>query len=72
MFDEFAREKGISILHREGGSQFIEQITAALQAHSETPTVVHGFRIQTMFAYITAALGGCCGGLILVLDIYWR
>jgi len=59
MFDEFAREKGIAISNQDGGGQFIEQLAVALKTHRETPTVVHGFRIQTMFAYVAAALGGC-------------
>ncbi|MGD0351209.1 MAG: hypothetical protein ABSB84_12975 [Verrucomicrobiota bacterium] len=59
MFDEFARERGISLSNESGGKQFIEQMAVALKTHGKTPTVIHGFRIQTMFAYIAAALGGC-------------
>lgn len=59
MFDEFARQEGISFSDEEANNNFVEQVAAALGKHRQTPTVMHGFRAQTMFAYVAAALGGC-------------
>jgi hypothetical protein len=36
MFDEFARENGISLLNESGGKQFVEQMAVALKTHGKT------------------------------------
>ena len=59
MFDEFARQKGILFSDQEANNAFVEKVAEALSRHRQTPIVVHGFRAQTMFAYVAAALGGC-------------
>ena len=57
--DEFGRAKGYSISDGNGARKFVEEIGAWLCAHQKDPKMIHGFRIQGMFAYVAAALGHC-------------
>jgi hypothetical protein len=59
MFDQYARERGLKLSDTGGQAKFVEDLTTLLQKHRGNDTLIHGFRIQTMFAYFAAALGGC-------------
>lgn len=58
-FDEFGRAKGYAINDENGARKFLEEIGASLSHHQKDPRMIHGFRIQGMFAYVAAALGYC-------------
>jgi hypothetical protein len=59
MLDEFVQSLDSGLADQTAPEEFIKKLAGALQQHSANPIVVHGFRAQTMFAYLAAALGGC-------------
>lgn len=59
MFDQFLRSQGLDFSNQSGDEEFITQLSTALRKHRSDPILVHGLRVQTMFAYVAAALGGC-------------
>ena len=59
MFDEFARKEGLSIETEGTHDQFIQCISQTLQKHRKNPSLIHGFRVESMFAHVAAALGEC-------------
>lgn len=59
MFDEFAREKGLSIETEGTHDQFMRCISETVQKHRKNPSLLHGFRVESMFAHVAAALGEC-------------
>jgi len=50
-----AAQEGTSSTH----DAFISELKTALCEHENHPARIHGFRTQTMFAYVAAALGQC-------------
>ncbi len=59
MLDDFVRGRDQGLLDQEGVEEFFKALRAKVRAHQANPALVHGFRAQTMFAYLAAALGGC-------------
>jgi hypothetical protein len=59
MLDEFARSEGLSIKDEITQNQFIRRITDKVQKHRKNPSLLHGFRVESMFAHVAAALGEC-------------
>lgn len=59
MLDGFAQSEGMSIKDELILSKFIDKLSAAIQRHRDNPTRVFGFRVESMFAHIAAALGKC-------------
>src|SRR4051812_31435077 len=59
LLDEYARTRGVPISKESIDAEFIAGLTESLRNHRENDILVHGFRIQTMFAYFAAALRGC-------------
>lgn len=59
MLDDFARMQGLPLSDQVGHEQFVKRLSDALKQHQANPVLVHGFRVQTMFAYLAASLGAC-------------
>ena len=59
MLDQFLRSRGLSLSDTTAHGDFVKQLSAALREHRKNPALIHGFRGQTMFAYLAAALGHC-------------
>ncbi len=57
MFDEFSRTEGLSLKEESTHKKFATRVLQTIKRHGETPTLIYGFRIESMFAYIAAALG---------------
>jgi hypothetical protein len=59
LLDEFAAATGVGLSDQAAPDEFIKGVSAALKEHRSNPILIHGFRAQTMFAYVASALGGC-------------
>jgi hypothetical protein len=59
MLDQCVQSVELGIADHKASDAFLKKLAAALQAHRKNPALVHGFRAQTMFAYMAAALGAC-------------
>lgn len=57
MFDAFARRRGVDVCLPRTQEDFCAEIAAALRVHLETPSRMNGFRVESMFAHVAAALG---------------
>ncbi len=57
LFGNFVAERGASLDDPGSHDAFVERVVAALQ--NRKLTTIHGLRIETMFAYVAAALGEC-------------
>jgi hypothetical protein len=57
--DQFAHSAGVNINDKDALDKFIEHLTDAANEHQKNNALIHGLRIQTMFAYFAAALDGC-------------
>lgn len=57
MLDDFAQSKGMSINDEVLLDKFIHHLSEAVKKHRDNPIRVHGFRVESMFAHIVAALG---------------
>ncbi len=57
MLDDFARSEGLAINDENTIRKFINRISTTVKKHGDNPALVHGFRIESMFAHIAAALG---------------
>jgi len=55
--DAFAREQNLSIADESTHALLLEEMSKALKESRSNPIRLHGFRIQSMFAYVAAALG---------------
>lgn len=59
LLDNFARTSG-GILHDQSvQADFLAIFSESLKANLNSPILLHGFRTETMFAYVAAALGKC-------------
>lgn len=59
LFSAIARTKDLRINSSEDLKNFTEIVFESLKESQATPTVLHGKRVEAMFGYIAAALGGC-------------
>jgi hypothetical protein len=57
MLDDFAKSAGMSINDEMVLDKFIPRLSAAVKKHRENPIRVYGFRVESMFAHLVAALG---------------
>jgi hypothetical protein len=57
MLDDFAKSEGISIKDELVLDKFIQHLSMAIQKHRDNPIRLFGFRVESMFAHIAAALG---------------
>jgi hypothetical protein len=58
-FDEFARKEGLSTETEGTHDQFMKCISETVQKHRRNSSLLHGFRVESMFAHVAAALGEC-------------
>ena len=58
MFDQFLQGRQLQ-LSDEAAEEFIKGLPEIIRKHRINRTLIHGFRAQTMFSYVAAALGGC-------------
>lgn len=59
MLDDFARSEGLSINDENTFKRFTDYLSVTVKKHRDNPVLVHGFRIESMFAHIAAAMGKC-------------
>jgi hypothetical protein len=59
LLDQYARTRGSSIHDQVNQAQFLADLRRDFDANRENPILIHGLRIQAMFAYVAAALGHC-------------
>jgi hypothetical protein len=57
--DDFLRKSGLTLSNEKGREAFIQHLADTANKHQNNPALIHGLRIQTMFAYFAAALGSC-------------
>jgi hypothetical protein len=59
MLDDFARSEGLSIKDENTIKRFTDHLLVTVKKHRDNPALVHGFRVESMFAHIAAAMGEC-------------
>ncbi len=57
MLDDFAQSVNISFNDEIVIDKFIQRLSQAIKEHRDNPIRVYGFRVESMFAHIAAALG---------------
>ena len=57
MLDDFSRTEGLALNDKTTQKKFIDRISKTIKKHGDNPALIHGFRIESMFAHIAAALG---------------
>jgi hypothetical protein len=57
MLDDFAQSEGLSIKDEIASDKFIDRLSTTVQKQRNDPIRVHGFRVESMFAHVAAALG---------------
>jgi hypothetical protein len=58
-FGDFARSHGVGLHDEATRDDFLAQVARDVVDQRNRPTVVYGYRTQSMFAYVAASLGGC-------------
>jgi hypothetical protein len=58
-FDDFLRIQGLPLSNATKDEEFLKAISETLRNHRANEALLHGFRAQTMFAYVAASLGAC-------------
>jgi hypothetical protein len=59
LLDRYARSRGVSIQDHASHADFLADLTRDFKENRTNEVLIHGLRIQEMFAYIAAALGSC-------------
>lgn len=59
LFDHFAKQRGISMSDPQGHDAFLSALAGEFERHRASGTLIHGLRVQAMFAYVAGALGQC-------------
>jgi len=59
LFTSLGRTRGYTIGHAASIDEFIKAIAGSLKASQENPIVLHGKRVEAMFAHVAGALGKC-------------
>jgi hypothetical protein len=57
VLDNFARGRNLSIADESTQTELLDELSKALKENRSNPIRLHGFRVQSMFAYVAAALG---------------
>ena len=58
MLDSFAQSEGLSIKDEIASDIFVERLSVAVREQRSDPIHIYGFRIESMFAHVVAAIGG--------------
>src|SRR5262249_17682165 len=59
IFDQYARSRGVDIQDPGIQAPLMEELHKQFEANRKNEILIHGLRIQTMFAFVAAALGTC-------------
>jgi hypothetical protein len=59
LLDRYARAKRVSLRDQSNHANFLADLTKHFHANRDNEILIHGLRIQAMFAFMAAALGNC-------------
>ena len=59
LFTAFGRKHGYKLSVEEDANDFIDRIGKSLKASQDNPNLLHGKRVESLFAYVAGALGKC-------------
>lgn len=59
IIDGYARSRGLNIHDQMNQEIFLADLGRQIESNRKNDILIHGLRIQTMFAYVAAALGVC-------------
>ncbi len=59
LLDRYARSRGVSIQDQANHADFLTELTRDFKANRSNDILIHGIRIEAMFAFVAAALGNC-------------
>lgn len=59
LFTAMGREHGYKLSVEEDSNDFMERIGKSLKSSQENPNLMHGKRIESLFAHVAGALGKC-------------
>jgi len=59
LLDRYARSRGVSIQDQANHADFLADLARDFEENRSNEILIHGLRIQAMFAYVAAALGSC-------------
>jgi hypothetical protein len=59
LFTALGREHGYKLSVEEDANDFIERIGRSLKASKANPNLLHGKRVESLFAHVAGALGNC-------------
>lgn len=59
LFTAMGREHGYKLSVEEDANDFIERIGKSLKSSQENPNLLHGKRVESLFAHVAGALGNC-------------
>jgi hypothetical protein len=59
LFDSIGRKHGLALNDEAETSRVLDKFASAVRASKANPIVLHGRRVELMFGYVAAALGGC-------------
>lgn len=59
LFTALGREHGYKLSVDEDANDFIERVSNSLKTSQENPNLLYGKRVESLFAHVAGALGGC-------------
>ena len=59
LFTAMGREHGYKLAVDEDADDFMKRISRSLKASQENPIILHGKRVESLFAHVAGALGNC-------------
>lgn len=59
LFDALARKHDFKLGDEASQREFICRVSESFSRSKDNPIVIHGRRIEAMFGYVAASLGGC-------------
>jgi len=59
LFTAMGREHGYKLSVEEDSKDFMERIGKSLKSSQENPNLIHGKRVESLFAHVAGALGKC-------------
>ncbi len=59
LFTAMGREHGYKLSVKEDYNDFMERISKSLKSSQENPILIHGKRVESLFAHVAGALGKC-------------
>ncbi|RUO36937.1 hypothetical protein CWE13_08820 [Aliidiomarina shirensis] len=59
LFTALGREHGYKLSVEEDANDFVERIGSSLKASRDNPNLLHGKRVESLFAHVAGGLGNC-------------